>query len=319
MTILKVIALLPVKNEAWILPTYLSTVGKIADEIIVLDDASTDNSANLLNHAGAHVVSFPSAPGKVLPMSVRRKELLRLGREQGGTHFIWLDADESFTSQFIPTSREYIERLQPGEKLALRWIALWKSSEMYNTGPVWGNIYKDFIVCDKSGLDFDDALFSEARTQGENKENVWRKLDIDAGAVLHFQFVLWERFQMKQAWYRCAELIAAPHAAKAINATYSITLDETEPCLKNIDKSWIEDVAIPQGFDDIALSWHYTAILDWFDQYGITYFEPLQIWHISRLHNAFVKNVGKPPRSWSDDSLINKVKRIAQRAWQFRN
>ena len=37
---MKVIALLPFKNEEWILPTYLSNVLPIVDEIIALDDNS---------------------------------------------------------------------------------------------------------------------------------------------------------------------------------------------------------------------------------------------------------------------------------------
>ena len=41
---MKIIALLPFKNEEWILPTFLSNVLPIVDEIISLDDSSTDNS-----------------------------------------------------------------------------------------------------------------------------------------------------------------------------------------------------------------------------------------------------------------------------------
>ena len=40
---MKVIALIPFKNEGWILPTYLSNVLPVVDEIIGIDDGSTDN------------------------------------------------------------------------------------------------------------------------------------------------------------------------------------------------------------------------------------------------------------------------------------
>ena len=41
---MKVIALLPFKNEEWCLPAYLHNTSVIADEIIAIDDGSTDNS-----------------------------------------------------------------------------------------------------------------------------------------------------------------------------------------------------------------------------------------------------------------------------------
>ena len=45
---MKVIALLPFKNEEHLLPTYLSNVQPVCDEIIAIDDNSTDNSYKLI-------------------------------------------------------------------------------------------------------------------------------------------------------------------------------------------------------------------------------------------------------------------------------
>jgi len=44
---MKVIALLPFKNEEWCLPAYLHNTKVIADEIIAIDDGSTDNSVKI--------------------------------------------------------------------------------------------------------------------------------------------------------------------------------------------------------------------------------------------------------------------------------
>ena len=83
---MKVIALLPFKNEEWCLPAYLHNTKVIADEIIAIDDGSTDNSVKILEDAGAKVYSseklrnFNSgwSEGSI------RAELLKLGREAGG-------------------------------------------------------------------------------------------------------------------------------------------------------------------------------------------------------------------------------------------
>jgi len=37
-------------------------------------------------------------------------------------------------------------------------------------------------------------------------------------------------------------------------------------------------------------------MLGWFDEYGIGFFEPLQIWHITLLRERFVAQVGREPR-----------------------
>ena len=53
---MKVIALLPFKNEEWCLPAYLHNTKVIADEIIAIDDGSTDNSVKILEDAGAKYI-----------------------------------------------------------------------------------------------------------------------------------------------------------------------------------------------------------------------------------------------------------------------
>ena len=105
---MKVIALLPFKNEEWCLPSYLHNTTKIVDEIIAIDDGSIDNSVKILEDAGAKVYSseklikFNSgwSEGSI------RAELLKLGREAGGTHFVCLDADETFTNPLIDNFQE---------------------------------------------------------------------------------------------------------------------------------------------------------------------------------------------------------------------
>src|SRR5690349_8963257 len=114
---MKIIALLPVKNEAWVLPTYFSSVKKIADEIIALLDDSSDNSLEMLKKNSAIILSAKKSDKT--DMSEKRKVLLEEGRKHGGTHFIWLDADETFSHDFISNGRERISKLKPGEKISM--------------------------------------------------------------------------------------------------------------------------------------------------------------------------------------------------------
>ena len=228
---MKVIALLPFRNEEWCLPSYLHNTTKIVDEIIAIDDGSIDSSAKILEDAGAKVYSseklikFNSgwSEGSI------RAELLKLGREAGGTHFVCLDADETFTNPLVENFQELIPQLQPGEKMSLQWLALWKSYSSYrHDATVWSNNWKDFVVCDDPSLSYNhNQHMHVGRTPvsvSDINNESWRRLENEHGAVMHFQFSAYNNFQLKQCWLRCSELIQEPHNFQGINIKYSITL-----------------------------------------------------------------------------------------------
>ena len=242
---MKVVALLPFKNEEWCLPSYLHNTLKVVDEIIAIDDGSTDNSLKILEDAGAKVYSseklrnFNSgwSEGSI------RAELLRLGREAGGTHFVCLDADESFTNPFVPIVKEALSKIQPGHKIAMQWLALWKSYTHYrHDSTVWSNNWKEFIVADHPSLSYDSDMHMHlGRTPvspDESGDSHWLRLPPQYGAVMHFQFAAYNNFQLKQSWFRCSELIQNPGTEAAINTKYSITcLLYTSPSPRDLSTS----------------------------------------------------------------------------------
>lgn len=309
---MKLIALLPVKNEEWILPTYLSTMCEIADLIIAIDDGSTDDSRLLIEQAGGVVYENDVKNNIGWSEHHIRERLLDLGREHGGTHFICLDADESFTTNFITHSRKLIPAMNPGQKLSMHWLALWKSTYFYrDDSSVWSNNYKDFVFCDDGVSRYEYAFLGVGRTPGQNNESTLIKLDSETyGGVLHFQFSCWSRFQMKQAWYRCSELINASDSVVGINDKYKITLEDSSASLTRLPLKWIESVCMPEDVDgDEVKSWHLFSILEFFDKYGVTFFEPLQIWHIERLRNEFFQRVSRYPKpTQARNTFIDKLK-----------
>jgi len=308
---MKVIALLPFRNEEWCLPSYLHNTTKIVDEIIAIDDGSIDSSAKILEDAGAKVYSseklikFNSgwSEGSI------RAELLKLGREAGGTHFVCLDADETFTNPLVENFQELIPQLQPGEKMSLQWLALWKSYSSYrHDATVWSNNWKDFVVCDDPSLSYNhNQHMHVGRTpvsvSDVNNES-WRRLENEHGAVMHFQFSAYNNFQLKQCWLRCSELIQEPHNFQGINIKYSITLLEQNVGLEEMPKSWYDGIVLPkvENFDP---EWKDSSfvradllpgIYKYFEDYGVEFFENLNIWHVPQLRNYFIKQTGRMPR-----------------------
>jgi len=308
---MKVIALLPFRNEEWCLPSYLHNTTKIVDEIIAIDDGSIDNSAKILEDAGAKVYSseklikFNSgwSEGSI------RAELLKLGREAGGTHFVCLDADETFTNPLVENFQELIPQLQPGEKMSLQWLALWKSYSSYrHDATVWSNNWKDFVVCDDPSLSYNhNQHMHVGRTpvsvSDVNNES-WRRLENEHGAVMHFQFSAYNNFQLKQCWLRCSELIQEPHNFQGINIKYSITLLEQNVGLEEMPKSWYDGIVLPK-IENFDPEWKDSSfvradllpgIYKYFEDYGVEFFENLNIWHVPQLRNYFNKQTGRMPR-----------------------
>lgn len=310
---MKVIALFPVKNDAWILPTSIPQLKRFADEILCLDGGSTDGTLEILE---AHGVRIRKQDPNNLNYSSWRQELLEWGREEGGTHFVWLDADEAFTSQFLPYFKDELKNMKPGQKLALEWLCLWKSPYVYRQDKsIWSNLYKDFVFCDDKISSFGKEVLHEGRTPGSNDPRNWIKIPLEEGGVLHFQFVPFERFQIKQAFMRSRELFLNTGSPRRINHKYAETLDTKSARTLPIPPSWFDGIQNLNAIDDSKDTWHRSETIEYFKKKGIDYFEPLQIWHIEEYRKLFIKETGRKPKPkifprWLvvANTLKNKIK-----------
>ena len=206
---MKVIGILPFKNEERFLPTYLSNVQPVCDEIIAIDDHSTDNSRQIMEDAGVIVKGYDDTEKLKggWTCGLIRQHLFNYAREAGGTHFVCLDADETFTSNFVPIARDIMSQLEPGEKVHMQWLALWKSYTKYrHDTTVWSNNWKEFIVCDEPTLSYNSNQHMHlGRTPvapNEVGDSRWIRFSNTDGAVMHFQFSAYNNFQLKQSWFR---------------------------------------------------------------------------------------------------------------------
>lgn len=290
---MKIITLIPVKNESWILAFTLRNFSLFSDEIIILDDSSTDDSVAIAQlFPKVTVIPFTSKETHV-DMSVRRNILLSEGRKRGGTHFICLDADESLSTECIQLLPKHLTPLLPGDTIFLPWITLFEKENNFYFASSEKEHYKNFIFCDDGKTVYPQQAISEARTPpfptGKNISIPYSK-----GSVFHFQYVARERTRMKQAWYMCNELIEGKRSAKRINATYRYT--------KNI-KSKHEEQATDSFLvennhlitTEISDAFHKEMIFSLFETHSVSFFEPLDIWHIDSLQCYFIEKVGRSP------------------------
>lgn len=98
----KIIGLMAVRNESAIIVPCLRAMAEYTDAIIVLDDASQDNTIQMIESVAkeCRVAQIICKPKDMWVRDERadKSSLLYAGRALGGTHFVLLDADEMFTA-----------------------------------------------------------------------------------------------------------------------------------------------------------------------------------------------------------------------------
>ena len=281
----KIVGLIPSRNESPIIEQCLRALSLYTDAIVCLDDASTDNTLEIVKSLAeecniekiiAKEKWYRDEPGD-------RNKLLQAGRKIGGTHFIVIDADEMLTANFLENDllRKKILQLKPGETIKLTWIQLWRSLDQYRfDNSVWTNNYKDFIFCDDGKCSYNSEFIHTPRTP-KMKGKIYTITGYTHG-MLHFQFVNWRNLLIKQSWYRCLERIRLPNKNPAdINRLYAPSKDEKKLGLKESPFYWFDGYKF---FDPLTYNqpegWREKQMLEWFEQYGREHFANLDIWDV---------------------------------------
>ncbi len=73
---------------------------------------------------------------------------------------------------------------------------------------------------------------------------------------------------------------------------YSHAFDNPDADLKPVPEKWLEGLDISDNIAGLPPGWQLMQIMSWFDEHGIEYFEPLQVWHFPELRREFFRTVG---------------------------
>jgi len=305
----KIICLMPARNEADLLPITLYILSQYCDAIIIADQMSDDGSREIYKRfPKVQVIDNPRQGHS----NQVRWDLLEAARNFAGNNLLLaLDADEymppALFNKFI-NSYDF----KVGESFRFPWIQLWKSIKYYNNSGAWFRNYQRAAWVDDRKTKYDDKIVINdhiARVPPGFLTNCKR---IDDIPIIHLQWVSWHKTQIKQAWYRCTELIDNPRNFLAINSAYSLSLDKKNTRLIEVLPEWINDWAGLASIENLPSAWHLQAIFDFFDKYGIEFFEPLQIWHIPELEQEFIKRIGRKPASVAEKKIIQWAKDVKQ-------
>ncbi len=293
---MKVIALLPVKNEAWVLEHTLACLSGFCDVVLVSDQRSEDGSRDI-GRQFPKVVWIESSESQICTQA--RWQLWDAARQYDGTNLLWCtDADELVSPRLAGRFLEQHQaRLTAGTVIDCLYSHFWDGPTRYRTGlgsyaPYW----KPVAIVDDRCMNYD-----RSRTRSIHEERVplgpaSPRVRADGVPVLHLQWLLPNRSQIRQAWYRCHEWMHDGSSAATINHSYSVTLPTRHVPTAPIPHDWLDGVTLPDTAIDAVPSWAEADILGWFNERGVEFFEPLEIWHIARLRDEFRRRMGRNPR-----------------------
>jgi len=314
---MKVIALLPVKNEAWVLPHTLACLSGFCDVVLVHDQQSTDGSREIAARF-PKIVWIESPDSKICEQA--RWHLWDVARQYDGHNLLWCtDADELVSP---PRVRAFLDRrrseLRDGVVVDALYCHVWNDPAIYRTGlggyaPYW----KAVAIVDDRRREYDRSRslpFHEERVPIA-ADSV--RLRADDAPVFHLQWLLPNRSQMRQAWYRCREWLHGERGCRAINEQYAGTLPEWHVPTSRIPAEWLDGLTLPDSAVDKEPPWQYAEIIAWFDTRGIEFFEPLEMWHVPLLRQEFRRRTGRNPRSDRSHHLplSRRTRSLGLRAW----
>ncbi|AGY58635.1 glycosyltransferase family 2 protein [Gloeobacter kilaueensis] len=272
-----VICLTPVRNEGWILERFLTCASLWADYILLLDQLSSDETAQIARRHSK--VTLLTNPSTTYDEAERQRRLIEAARCIPGRRLlITLDADEMLTANFM-TSPEWRSVLAapPGSIIGFQWVNILPDLQRYWTSPY--DYYWGFM---DDGSDHGGSTIHSPRIPLPPRAP---RLTLREVKVMHYQFTDWERLESKTRWYQCWERINQPERRavevyRQYHHMYAVAPERIQP----IPGDWLTGYR-ERGIDMTSVlrdrhPWWDKEVLDLFEKFGTAHFRRQNIWQV---------------------------------------
>lgn len=219
---MKLIGLMPVRNEAWCLALSLRVALQWCDEVIVLDHASTDGTRKIVEFIAQELgrVHFVTDRREGWPEMEHRQMLLNCARLAGATHIAIIDADEVLSANVLQQVRNQLLCLPAGYALEVPGYNLRKSIWQYHSTGIWARRWFSIGFADRPDISWLGHGDTFHRRLPQNLR-VTRFLNQGEGGVLHLWGVDERRLAAKHRLYRITERLRWPEKnVKTIESEY---------------------------------------------------------------------------------------------------
>lgn len=228
---MKLVGLMPVRNEDWVLGLAARVALMWVDHLIILIHSSSDDSLTIawdvrLEHPD-RVTIMEDARQTWHEMQMRQ-HMLEAARKLGALHIALIDADEVLTGNLLPCIR--IEaKVAAGRVAMLPGYNLRGSVHRYHSNGVWGNRQFSTAFEDDSMLCWSGDKFHSREPKGKKLEPLLI-IPQGEGGVMHLWGASLRRLTAKHALYKIVEHIRWPDkSVSEIDRMYSWAIHGGRP------------------------------------------------------------------------------------------
>ena len=226
---MRLIGIMPVRNEDWVLGLSARAALLWCDELIILDHASK---------GGTHAIydlgkEFPNRVTWMRDENLEwqemrhRQRLLECARDRGATHIAIVDADEILTGNLLPSIRAHVENVSRGYILQVPGYNLRGSIGRYHANGIWGNRIFSLAFQDDRRASWQGDRFHHREPFGF-PNLPYKPLAQGQGGVLHLWGSDERRLLAKQALYKMTERLRWPAKSVAeIDRYYNLAVHQS--------------------------------------------------------------------------------------------
>lgn len=270
----KVICLTPVKNEAWIIDSFLMATSMWADHIIIADQNSYDFTRDLaLKYEKVDI--FDNKEKKYNELS-RQRMLIDYAREKYGNNniLIALDADEILVNFHDNPEWQLLHTLPESTSVCFPWLNVLPGNKEYFNSAGKVNL---FAYID-DGVHHNGQEMHSLRVPSGNSTVTFNSIKI-----LHYQYLFKDRQYAKHRWYECLEKIKYPNKSSLDIYRMYHHIDVVNYEKLKIDSSWFNGFGTRAidivNIQDDGFHWWNKEVCLMFEKYGASHFSKQYIWY----------------------------------------
>lgn len=154
----KIVGLVQARNEEFFIEQCLKALACYTDAIVIIDDQSTDNTTSIIKSLEKElnvekIIIHNESSWQKRDEKYNRQLLLDTGRSIKGTHFIFMDADNMFSSKCLENNwlKNKILSMKKGQLIRFWEVNFWGGIEnyridsAYDLSKKWGKTTLRFV------------------------------------------------------------------------------------------------------------------------------------------------------------------------------